>query len=80
MRRPLRQATCHGILALILVLPSVVSAQEPAQHDLTSPRVENAGLLSEAAWEQAAVVDELVTLGAMAEPAEDRTRARVMHD
>lgn len=67
-------------LALLLVGGTLAAADAPMQQDLISPRVEASGLADNAAWQQAAAVDELVMLGAMLTPAQDHTQARVMHD
>ena len=68
------------LAAVLTIAASSALADAPAQHDLISPLVEVADLLDEAAWEQAAVIEELVMLGAMVPPTQDHTEARVMYD
>ncbi len=68
------------MLALILAVPILVAADATSHYNLVSPRVEVGGLADGTAWDRAAVIEELVTLGAMLTPAQGHTRALVMHD
>lgn len=78
------------MVSLVLLLLGCAVAW--AQEDAPEPLMDNAalvapahgapvaGLSDNAAWSQAAVIEELVTLGAMLRPAHDHTRARVIYD
>ncbi len=69
------------LVPLLLVLTTMRSrADDPVQYDLVSPRVDTGGLADDAAWDQAAVIEELLTLGGALSPAQNHTRAKVMHD
>ena len=82
MKGSASEMTLTTLLALLIVLSSMAHslADEPVQNDLVSPRVAVGGFDDGAAWEDAAVIEELVTLGGMLTPVQDHTRARVMHD
>ncbi|MFO8082542.1 MAG: fibronectin type III domain-containing protein, partial [Armatimonadota bacterium] len=74
----------QGLRTVAALMVGLALAVSPAfaqgQDDLVSPHVDDAGLLNDQVWSQAAVIEELVTLGAMVEPPQDHTQARVMHD